>query len=246
MGFAGGLIATMLATIFKSLMGLEIEPAGYWSGDNKVFFAWLLYSISAILLATGILSGIFIEKTTGKKEGIRKNLMGFIRIHGHSGRLLTDFYEIYKDSIYINMSVLCAFATTLALALGTELNGPVIAGILTMTGFGGLGKHIRNVAPVVFGAVASAFINHQDPAAASNILAILFSSGLAPISGMFGGIWGFIAGFLHVNIALYIGDLNAGLNLYNNGFAASFVVMFLLPIITIFKRDSYFKKDKYR
>ncbi|MCL2816538.1 MAG: DUF1576 domain-containing protein, partial [Oscillospiraceae bacterium] len=36
MGFAGGLIATMLATIFKSLLGLEIEPAGYWGTGNKV------------------------------------------------------------------------------------------------------------------------------------------------------------------------------------------------------------------
>ena len=144
------------------------------------------------------------------------------------------------------MAVLCTFSTTLVLVLDAELNGPVIAGILTMTGFGGLGKHFKNVVFVVFGAIASEYINKQDPSAANNIIAILFSSGLAPISGMFGWIWGFVAGFLHVNIALYIGDLNGGLNLYNNGFAASFVVMFLLPIITIAKRDTYFKKDKYR
>jgi hypothetical protein len=44
---------------------------------------------------------------------------------------------------------------------------------------------------------------------------------------------------------MYIGDLNGHLTLYNNGFAACFVAMFLLPVITIFKRDTYFK-EKYR
>jgi len=32
--------------------------------------------------------------------------------------------------------------------------------------------------------------------------------------------------------------LNEGLNLYNNGFAGCFVVLFLLPIITIFRKDT--------
>jgi len=239
MGFAGGIIATMLATLYKNLLGIDIEPAAYISGGNNLFFAVLLYSIAAILLIIGLLTGF-------SKKDIKKNFSGFTKIHGHSGKLLTDFYDMYSNSIYINMSVLCVFATTLALVLKAQLNGPVIAGILTMTGFGSLGKHIKNVLPVALGAVASAYVNKEDPAALNQIVAILFSSGLAPIAGMFGPLWGFIAGFLHVNIALYIGDLNGGMNLYNNGFAASFVVMFLLPIITAVKRDAYFTKDKYR
>ena len=242
MGFAGGLVATILATLFRSL-GIDIKPANYWSSGNNVFFAVLLYSISFLMLALGILSGLAKENS---KDNIKKNLEGFCKIHKHSGRLVTDFYSMYGTSVYINMAVLCTFSTTVVLVLGAELTGPAIAGILTMTGFGSLGKHIRNVGPVIIGAVASAFINKWDPAAPINIVAILFSSGLAPLAGMFGPIWGIVAGFLHVNIAMYIANLNAGLNLYNNGFAAAFVVMFLLPIITIFKRDSYYHKEKYR
>jgi hypothetical protein len=243
MGFSGGLIATMLATLYKNLLGIDIMPASDVSGGNNLFFSVLLYSLAAVLFAAGILSEL---SKGGKKESVKKSFSGFGKIHSHSGRLSTDFYEMYANSIYINMAVLCAFGTTAALVLNAQLNGPVLAGILTMTGFGSLGKHIRNVFPIVLGAVASAYVNRQDPAALNQILAILFSSGLAPIAGMFGWIWGFIAGFLHVNIALYIGDFNGGMNLYNNGFAASFVVMFLLPIITIIKRDWHSTKDKYR
>ncbi|MCL2095438.1 MAG: DUF1576 domain-containing protein [Oscillospiraceae bacterium] len=246
MGFAGGLIATMLATLYKSLLGIEITSASYVSGGNNFFFAVLLYSLSGVMLIIGLFSGIFKFRTEEFKSGVRKSFSGFLKIHGHSGRLATDYYEMYSNSIYINMAVLCSFGTTLALVLNAQISGPILAGILTMTGFGSLGKHIKNVFPIALGAVASAYANQENPAALNQITSILFASGLAPIAGMFGWVWGFIAGFMHVNVALYIGDINGGLNLYNNGFAASFVALFLLPIITIIKRDWHSAKDKYR
>ena len=70
----------------------------------------------------------------------------------------------------------------------------------------------------------------------SNVAAILFSTALAPIAGQFGWFWGFVAGFLHVSVAMFVGELNGGLNLYNNGFAAGLVAMFLLPAITVSER----------
>jgi len=240
MGFSGGLIATLLATLFMNL-GLDIIPSSTWSYGNNVFFAWLLYSISALMLIMGLFSGVGAENL---KESIINALKNYRKIHTHSGRLVTDYYDMYGKSVYINLAVLCAFGTTVTLALGAELNGPTLAGILTIMAFGSLGKHIRNVVPIVTGAVLSAYVNNWDPSAPANILAILFSTGLAPIAGAFGPIWGIIAGFLHVNVANYIGDLNQGLNLYNNGFAGGLVALFLLPIIGIFKRDATFDSIK--
>jgi len=233
MGFAGGLIATILATLFMNL-GLEIVPAVYWSSGNNFFFARLLYSISAAMLAMGLLSGLGAGPF---RQGLKTVLKNYRKIHSHSGRLVTDYYEMYGKSVYINLALLCALGTTIVLLVGAELNGPTIGGILTIMGFGSLGKHLRNVLPIVFGAVLSAYVNTGDIAAPANIMAILFSSGLAPIAGAFGPAWGIIAGFLHVNVANYIGDLNQGLNLYNNGFAGGLVALFLLSIIGIFKHD---------
>ena len=58
-----------------------------------------------------------------------------------------------------------------------------------------------------------------------------FLSTLAPIAGRFGWHWGVVAGFIHSSAALTVGPLHAGLNLYNNGFAAGIVASVLVPVI---------------
>jgi hypothetical protein len=54
---------------------------------------------------------------------------------------------------------------------------------------------------------------------------------LAPIAGRFGWRWGVVAGLVHSSAALSVGSLHAGLNLYNNGFAAGIVAAVLVPVI---------------
>jgi hypothetical protein len=51
-----------------------------------------------------------------------------------------------------------------------------------------------------------------------------------------------VVGFLHVSVAIFIGQLNGGLNLYNNGFAGGFVVITIVPVIVYFKE--LFEKNK--
>ncbi len=41
-----------------------------------------------------------------------------------------------------------------------------------------------------------------------------------------------LAGFVHSSAALTVGPVHAGLNLYNNGFAAGIVAAVLVPVIT--------------
>jgi len=224
MGFAGGLIGTIVATTASS-MGHVIVPAEYWGSGNNTTMAIMLYSVAVALVCVGLFAG---------RPG--ENLREFRKIFGHTGRLITDYYFMYKNSVYINMGILCVFATTIVLALGAELNGIAIAGIFTMVGFGCFGKHLKNVTPILIGAALSAYLNRWDMIFPANVAAILFSTALAPLAGQFGWIWGIVAGFLHVSVAMFVGELNGGLNLYNNGFAAGLIAMFLLPIITVSER----------
>jgi hypothetical protein len=78
-------------------------------------------------------------------------------------------------------------------------------------------------------------LNAHDP---SLILAALFATTLAPIAGRFGWYWGIAAGLVHSSVALNVGYLHAGLNLYNNGFAAGIVAAVLVPIIMAVRRDA--------
>ncbi|MEG0214682.1 MAG: DUF1576 domain-containing protein, partial [Hungatella sp.] len=42
---------------------------------------------------------------------------------------------------------------------------------------------------------------------------------------------GILAVFLHSSVALNVGMLHGGMNLYNNGFAGGFVAIFLVPVL---------------
>jgi hypothetical protein len=225
MGFAGGLIAVIIATGAAG-MGYELVPAYYWSEGNNLTLAALLYAISGMMLFCGVFLG-----------GAKKNFEGFRKIFGHPGRLITDFYFLYGNSIYINMGLLCAVSTTIVLVLGAQLDGVAIAGIFTIVGFGCFGKHMKNIAPVILGAVLSTWLSKWEITSPSIIAAILFSTSLAPVAGHFGWFWGIAAGFIHVNVAMYVGAINGGFNLYNNGFAAGLVALFLLPVINVFRKD---------
>jgi len=211
---------------------LEILPARYSSEGNNLPLSIMLYSFSVAMIIIGLFAGD--EKKLS--ENFRTNIKEFLKFHKHSGRLITDFFFLYKYSIYINMGLLCAFATTLVLVLQAELAGIVLAGIFTIVGFACFGKHILNIVPVMIGALISAYLNIWPLTTPSNIAAILFSTALAPIAGQFGWIWGIVAGFLHVSVAMFVGELNGGLNLYNNGFTAGLVAMFLVPVITVSER----------
>lgn len=65
----------------------------------------------------------------------------------------------------------------------------------------------------------------------SPILALLFSTTLAPVAGKFGPVVGIIAGYLHSSVALNVGIVYGGMNLYNNGFAGGIVAIFLVPVV---------------
>jgi hypothetical protein len=129
------------------------------------------------------------------------------------------------------------------LATGGDLNGPSIGAILTIVGFAAFGKHPRNIAPVMIGVFLGALARSASPADPSLTLAALFGTTLAPIAGRFGFGWGIVAGFVHSAAALTVGPLHAGLNLYNNGFAAGIVASLLVPVIVALRAGFGYRDD---
>ncbi len=226
LGFAGGLISSFFLALLGGL-GLDVESVLIWSTGNNLVLGIMLYVLSAGLILYGIWSG--------KRNRVFHDLKAVME---QPGRLATDFYAMYGNNIYINMGIMGALGTSIVLITGADLNGPTISGILTMVGFGCFGKHLKNCIPVICGALLGTLTNVWDITSASNILAILFVTGLAPIAGRFGFFWGVVAGFLHVNFAIHIRFLNSGMNLYNNGFVAGFVALLLVPVITALRREN--------
>ncbi|WP_426350790.1 DUF1576 domain-containing protein [Alloiococcus sp. CFN-8] len=222
LGFSGGLLAMVLMSIYR-LLGINFEKRFLWNTENTLFFAVFLYSIFTFLLIYGYI-----------KNG--KSFKNVKKIFTHSGKLVTDFYLLYEKAAYINMGILGIVSTTYVLLIGGDLNGPVISGIFTIVGFGTFGKHLFNVLPIMIGASLTVFLHIWELSSPSMLLAILFSTALAPIAGQYGWLIGILTGFLHVAVVMNIGSVHGGMNLYNNGFAAGFVALILIPIIRSFKK----------
>lgn len=221
-GFAGGLFATLLMAILRAI-GINFETRLFWSKDSTYTFAIILFIVSIYLIIVGLINN----------KNYKEN---FPKLLKQPGRLVSDFYLLYGKTCYINMGLLGILSTLLILLLKGDLNGATTAGVFTIIGFGAFGKHIKNVVPVLIGSILASLINVNPINSPSIILAILFSTGLAPIAGKFGFFIGVLAGFLHINMVMNVGYLHGGLNLYNNGLAAGLVAMILIPIITDLKK----------
>ena len=222
-GFASGLLATLLMSIMRGF-GVDLDSRLIWhTGSNKILFVLLM--ICCIYL---IIIGVIYGKN--KKSNLNS-------INKQTGRLISDFYLIFGESTYINMGILGILATCYIILIGGDLNGATICGIFTIIGFGCFGKNIKNTIPIVIGATIAAVFNVNAVNSPSLLLSILFSTTLAPICGKFGWKYGVLAGIIHVNIVTNIGYLHGGLNLYNNGLAGGFVAMILIPLITTFKKE---------
>lgn len=222
-GFAAGLFATLLMAILRAL-GIEFPSRLIWNVGSNRIFSIILFTTSLFLIIIGLYKN--------------KNLINDIKnIFNKSGILPSDFYQDFGRTAYFNMGILGLISTTLVLIINGDLNGPTISGIFTIIGFGAFGKHLLNVIPVIIGALMGAYINTNPINSPSLILAILFSTALAPIAGKFGWLAGLLAGILHVNMVSNIGYLHGGLNLYNNGLGAGFVAMLLVPFLRSFKKS---------
>jgi len=221
-GFAAGLLATLVMALMKNA-GIEFSTVMLVSSENSIWIFWLLIFISLLLIVAGCWAG-------------ENNIAHLRMIYISSGRLVSDYFRHFHESVYINMGLLGLFSTLFVMMIGGELSGPVIGGIFTIIGFGGYGKHLRNIIPVMAGSFLAAVINVNAVNSPVMVMSILFSTCVAPISGRFGWPYGIIAGFLHVNIVSNLGNLSGGLNLYNNGLAGGIVAMLLVPVIKSLRR----------
>lgn len=222
-GFASGLLATLLMSIMRGF-GINLDSRLVWhTGSNKILFIFLMICCFYLIII-GIIYG----------KNPKSNLY---KINKQTGRLISDFYILFGESTYINMGILGILSTLYVILIGGDLNGATICGIFTIVGFGCFGKNVKNTIPVVIGATIAAIFNVNAINSPSLLLSILFSTTLAPICGKFGWKYGILAGIIHVNIVTNIGYLHGGLNLYNNGLAGGVVAMILIPLITTFKKE---------
>lgn len=220
MGFACGFVGLFIASILTALNLLN-PLVILWSEHTSLALTLLVPSMSLIFIATAFL----LEKP-------KEIYSGFLSIQKQSGRLPSDYYEGESSSgTLVNIGVLGIIYWLYALGVGAPINGPVLGGLLTIMGFGGFGKTVKNTVPIVLGVFLTTIILGKSPASPSPILAALFSTTLAPLAGQFGIFIGILAGAIHAILVDVSASWHGGLDLYNNGFAGGLTASLLISII---------------
>ena len=134
-GFANGILSILLISIFK-YFGIEFKTNFLWSTAYKTPLTIFLIILFLTLIVLGINKNCFYSIKKFSK---------------YSGRTLTDFYLMYKNTTFLNMGILGLTFLFYILIIGGDLNGAVIATLFGVVGFELLGKHLSNVIPISLG-----------------------------------------------------------------------------------------------
>ena len=216
-GTTGGIVGVCIY-IFMRGFGLEIKSAFLWSTEHS-FSLGLFFSFFLIgLIVIGLL--------------MKGNLQSLKTLTARDGRLPTDTVLLDgSGATLLNMVAVGLLGLGYVVMVGGVINGPVLAGLLTMTGFGALGKNFRNTLPIMIGVyliTIPKIWSHTDP---GPLIAALFSTALAPIAGRFGFWAGILAGIVHLPMVMHVGSMHGFMNLYNNGFAGGLAMLLFIAVI---------------
>ncbi len=222
-GFAAGIVGTVLTSVLRSLNVTVTNMNTLFLVHNHAITLML-----ALLFLYLMAVGLYIN------PGIPKIYKVILK---YTGRSITDFTLLLGYGLtFFNMGLLGLASLAYITAMGGVINGPVLAGIFTVVGFGAFGKHPKNCFPVVLGVILAALVIGYDLSSTGIIITVLFSTTIAPIAGTY-GLWvGILAGALHMAIVTNVGSTHGGINLYNNGFAGGIVAGFLVPIVDAFRK----------
>ena len=223
-GFTAGIIG-MVVLGFMNAFGIEVETRTLASTQSPLILYQLLIGFCVILIVTSFYLHF------KKKEKYHFKLL--LKL---SGRLPSDFVEMTNlATVTLNMSIIGFILLGYVLMIGGQLNGPIVGSIIGVMSFGAFGNQVKNTVPVLVGIMIGSYLTGVEPTSTSALIAAIFGTTLAPVSGYYGPLAGMIAGFVHITLVSHVVVMHGGLNLYNNGFAGGFVAAVLVPIFEIFE-----------
>ena len=223
-GFTAGIIG-MVVLGFMNAFGIEVETRTLTSTQSPLILYQLLIGFCVILIVTSFYLHF------KKKEKYHFKLL--LKL---SGRLPSDFVEMTNmATVTLNMSIIGFILLGYVLVNGGQLNGPIVGSIIGVMSFGAFGNQVKNTVPVLVGIMIGSYLTGVEPTSTSALIAAIFGTTLAPVSGYYGPFAGMIAGFVHITLVSHVVVMHGGLNLYNNGFAGGFVAAVLVPIFEIFE-----------
>jgi hypothetical protein len=225
-GLTCGFLGLFVTAILEAT-GLSTSTLFHWSETYSSLLGTALLIYVASMLVVGLVLAY------NRPEMRARDLFGMRALVREAGTLPTDLIDSHgAGTTLINMGLVGLIGWGYIALVGGPYNGPTLGGVLTMVGFAAFGKHVLNVLPVMLGVYLGSRIMVWQPSQAGPLLAALFSTTLAPLSGRFGPLVGILAGMVHLTLVMRTAPWFGGLNLYNNGFAGGLTATLFVSLIT--------------
>lgn len=196
----------------------------------------ILYAFGLLLL----LSSFFVNSPKEIFDGMNT-------IFFSPSNLTTDYIEIGNlGAALFNSGMMTLLSIFLARRVGAMINGPLIAGIFIVSGFSFFGKNILNSIPITIGVYLYArsiklpFKNYILPALFGSCLGplvseIAFGMNLDLFKGiLIGYLAGIFVGYIIPPLAQSFLNFHRGFSLYNVGFTAGIIGMFITATFKMF------------
>ena len=206
-------------------------------GTEVYEFVMIAYLI--VFIICGILA-VIIDKDACKNYGklIKDSGFGsdFIEKYGIGATLMN--FCVYGIFILL-------FYSCMKFAFGAKVAGGVAGVVWCAYTWVAAGAHPLNVLPIGIGYVLISLVSKNvfptlgigadagrlGMDSIAILIAFSYATGMAPISGKYGAIWGIIAGMMHFAIVTLIPLQYDFFNFYNGGFTAGVVAFVLVPFI---------------
>lgn len=229
-GFALGIISVLFNAVFR-LCNLNVVSVSLYDYSSSKEFYYILPIMSLISILIALMKDY-------------RCMLQYWELMKTSGRLISDYATDYdNETVLYNFGALGLVLFFICVIFNVPMNGVVFGSILSILGFAGYGLHLKNVLPIWLGAglmiYISMLINQDFNLSISSIIMFVFASGLAPLAGKYGVIYGMLAGALHIVVTPLTLNFQGGFDLYNNGFSAGFVG----ALVTVMA-DKIFRRNK--
>ncbi len=224
---AGFLCFTLFAIMYKALGITAPEIKGTLGDGSPVFVnIFCIAAFALILIAGFVING--------------NSFKGYGKLVKDSGYKV-DFAAKYGiGPCVINIGVYGLFIMAYYNLVGAKFTGPTFGAIWNMLAFAAAGSTPLNVLPIMVGYVVAAQFGATAINAQAIVVGLCFASGLAPVTGRYGIVAGFIGAIMHYCLVTSVPAIHGGFTVYNGGFTAGLVCFVLIPIL-----ESYFKtKDE--
>ena len=230
-----GLMGFFLVALLYKTTGIEKPAIEATLGEDQRMIASIFFGV---LFIGSIIVGFCLNKFSFR---------GYLDILTDSGHK-RDYTALFGPGLsLINFGVYGLFIVGYYTAVGGSFNGVTCGIVLCMVCFACAGAHPGNVWPIMAGYVLMSLIPGFAPANTQALMVgLCYASGLAPIAGVYGSVFGIVAGAAHYALVTSVPALHNGFCLYNGGFTSVLIAVLLVPQLETFFKTKSERRDLRR